>query len=131
MEKDSGLYNLNKGYAKQEKQDLLNDNPIAKDASGGRGGSWMSKHSQSKIGGGSPLHDKGDSGHKKKFNYGDGLDKERTKKHKKKVDHKMDGSHSTMIKTSPNKMKGDLDKDGKMSGYEAKRQAAIEKNMKK
>ena len=61
MEKDSGLYNLNKGYAKQEKQDLLNDNPIAKDASGGRGGSWMSKHSQSKIGGGSPLMElKGD-----------------------------------------------------------------------
>jgi hypothetical protein len=28
-------------------------------------------------------------------------------------------------------MKGDLDKDGKMSGYESKRQAAIEKNMKK
>ena len=131
MEKDSGLYNLNKGYAKQEKQDLLNDNPIAKDASGGRGGSWMSKHSQSKIGDGSPLHNQGDPGHKKRFNYGDGLDKERTKKHKKKVDHKMDGSHSTMIKTSPNKMKGDLDKDGKMSGYEAKRQAAIEKNMKK
>ena len=58
---ESGLYNLNKGYAKQEKQDLMNDNPIAKDASGGRGGSWMSKHSQSKIGGGSPLMElKGD-----------------------------------------------------------------------
>ena len=54
---ESGLYNLNKGYAKQEKQDLLNDNPIAKDASGGRGGSWMSKHSQSKMGG-SPLMQK-------------------------------------------------------------------------
>jgi len=52
---ESGLYNLNKGYAGQEKKDLMNDNPIAKDASGGRGGSWMSKHSQSKIGGGSPL----------------------------------------------------------------------------
>mgnify|MGYP003626678771 FL=1 len=26
-------------------------------------------------------------------------------------------------------MKGDLDKDGKMSGYESKRQMAIEKNM--
>ncbi|GAG53228.1 unnamed protein product, partial [marine sediment metagenome] len=51
MEKDSGLYNLNKGYAPQEKKDLMNDNPIAKDASGGRGGSWMSKHSQSKVGG--------------------------------------------------------------------------------
>jgi len=32
---------------------------------------------------------------------------------------------------APMEMKGDLDKDGKMSGYEAKRQAAIEKNMKK
>lgn len=32
---------------------------------------------------------------------------------------------------SPLGMKGDLDKDGKMSGYESKRQAAIEKNMKK
>ena len=32
---------------------------------------------------------------------------------------------------SPLGMKGDLDKDGKMSGYESKRQVAIEKNMKK
>lgn len=32
---------------------------------------------------------------------------------------------------SPLSMKGDLDKDGKMSLYESKRQAAIEKNMKK
>ena len=29
------------------------------------------------------------------------------------------------------KMKGDLNKDGKMSGYETARQTAIEKNMKK
>jgi len=29
---------------KQEKSNLMNDNPVAKDASGGRGGSWMSKH---------------------------------------------------------------------------------------
>jgi len=42
---------------KQEKYDLLHDNPVAKDASGGRGGSWMSKHaSQSRMSGGSPLH---------------------------------------------------------------------------
>ena len=52
---ESPVENQNKGYAGQEKQDLLNDNPIDKDASGGRDGSWMSKHSQSKIGGGSPL----------------------------------------------------------------------------
>ena len=42
---------------KQERYDLLHDNPVAKDASGGREGSWMSKHSQSHIG--SPLHRKG------------------------------------------------------------------------
>ena len=52
MDYGSPAENQNKGYAKQEKKDLLNDNPIAKDASGGR--SWMSKHSQSKMGG-SPL----------------------------------------------------------------------------
>ena len=40
------IMNQNKGYAKQEKHDLMHDNPVAKDASGGR--SWMSKHSQSK-----------------------------------------------------------------------------------
>ena len=39
---------------KQERSNLMSDNPVAKDASGGRG-SWMSKHSQSKMGGGSPL----------------------------------------------------------------------------
>jgi hypothetical protein len=49
MDYGSPAENQNKGYAKQEKKDLLNDNPIAKDASGGR--SWMSKHSQSKMGG--------------------------------------------------------------------------------
>ena len=34
--------------AKQERKDLLQDNPVAKDASGGR--SWMSKHSKSGMG---------------------------------------------------------------------------------
>jgi len=49
------MQNQNKGYAKQERKDLMNDNPIAKDASGGR--SWMSKHSQSRFGS-SPLQQK-------------------------------------------------------------------------
>ena len=40
------MQNQNKGYAKQERKDLMSDNPIVKDASGGR--SWMSKHSQQK-----------------------------------------------------------------------------------
>ena len=44
----SPYYNQNKGYAKQERKDLLQDNPVAKDASGGR--SWMSKHSKSGMG---------------------------------------------------------------------------------
>ena len=41
-----------------------------------------------------------------------------------------DGHHRSK-KPSPAQMQGDLDKDGKMSSYEGKRQAAIEKNMKK
>jgi|14BtaG_2_1085337.scaffolds.fasta_scaffold95614_1 hypothetical protein len=40
------LKNQNKGYAAQEKKDLLNDNPVAKVASGG---SWMSKHISSPL----------------------------------------------------------------------------------
>tara|TARA_B110000444_G_C18480588_1_gene428967 strand:+ start:258 stop:635 length:378 start_codon:yes stop_codon:yes gene_type:complete len=47
------VHNQNKGYASQEKKDLMNDNPIAKDASGGR--SWMSQHSKSGFGS-SPLN---------------------------------------------------------------------------
>ena len=35
-----------------------------------------------------------------------------------------------MKKKSPTKQLGDLNKDGKMSGYETARQTAIEKNMK-
>tara|TARA_R110000822_G_C15024843_1_gene463571 strand:+ start:461 stop:619 length:159 start_codon:yes stop_codon:yes gene_type:complete len=44
--------NLNKGYGsemespKQERKNLMNDNPVASRASGG---SWMSKHSQSRM----------------------------------------------------------------------------------
>ena len=45
--------NLNKGYAGQEKKDLLNDNPIARDASGGR--PMILKHMSSSRMGGSPL----------------------------------------------------------------------------
>mgnify|MGYP003145169100 CR=1 FL=1 len=41
MPYDSALPNQNKGYAKQEKKDLMNDMPIDKRASGG---SFMSKH---------------------------------------------------------------------------------------
>ena len=37
---------------------------------------------------------------------------------------------SSMYYKNPMPMLGDLDKDGKMSGYESKRQAAIEKNTK-
>ena len=45
------MQNQNKGYAAQEKKDLLGDMPIDKVASGG---SWMSKH-VTQMGGGSPL----------------------------------------------------------------------------
>ena len=36
MDYGSPAENQNKGYAKQEKKDLMNDNPVARDASGGR-----------------------------------------------------------------------------------------------
>ena len=49
--------NLNKGYAGQEKKDLLNDNPIARDASGGR--PMILKHMSGSRMGGSPLMQKG------------------------------------------------------------------------
>ena len=59
-EDGSAMPNLNKGYghesAGQERSNLMNDNPIASRASGG---SFMSKHSQSRVGGGSPLMQKG------------------------------------------------------------------------
>ena len=42
--------------AKQEKYDLLHDNPVAKDASGGR--PWIAKHFKSSM---SPLKEKHDS----------------------------------------------------------------------
>ena len=48
MPYESALPNQNKGYAKQEKKDLMNDMPIDKRASGG---SYLSKHMS-----GSPLH---------------------------------------------------------------------------
>ena len=41
----SPMQNQNKGYAKQERKDLMQDMPVVKDAMGGR--SWMSKHSKS------------------------------------------------------------------------------------
>ena len=81
------IMNQNKGYAKQEKHDLMHDNPVAKDASGGR--SWMSKHSQSKIGGSPLTHEL--------RKYGDGKDNERRKAHLKKVKHDRNGKHSQFI----------------------------------
>ena len=61
--------NLNKGYAKQEKSDLMNDNPIASRASVG---SFMSQHTQSGMGG-SPLMQKEDFKGKKPDANGNGV----------------------------------------------------------
>ena len=47
MGHESPAKNQNKGYAKQERKDLMQDMPIVKDAMGGR--SWMSKHSKSAL----------------------------------------------------------------------------------
>jgi|TARA_R110000824_G_scaffold2150_1_gene10195 hypothetical protein len=65
----SPLNNLNKGYAKQEKSDLMNDNPIASRASVG---SFMSQHTQSGMGG-SPLMQKEDFKGKKPDANGNGV----------------------------------------------------------
>jgi len=43
-------YGTRKGESiKQEKYNLMHDDPVAKDASGGRDMSWMSKHSKSAM----------------------------------------------------------------------------------
>ena len=63
--------NLNKGYANQEKSDLMNDNPIARDASSGR--PMILKHMSGSKG--SPLH-----------SFEGGL-------HAKNVKHSKDGEH--------------------------------------
>ena len=73
-EDGSAMPNLNKGYghesAGQERSNLMNDNPIASRASGG---SFMSKHSQSRIGGGSPLMQKEDFKGEKPDKNGNGV----------------------------------------------------------
>jgi len=58
MDYGSPAANQNKGYAKQEKKDLLKDNPIARDASGGR--PWIVKHYKSSMG--SPVKQYEDKG---------------------------------------------------------------------
>jgi len=78
----SPIANQNKGYesAGQEKSNLMNDNPIASRASGG---SFMSKHSQSRLGG-SPLMQKFGG------NEGDESDKTKLKVKEVKEDAKKD-----------------------------------------
>ena len=138
--------NLNKGYGMEsnstEKKDLMKDNPIDRSASGARGGSWMSKHSKSM---GSPMKMMKDSpmeksGARENHGYHMQTGSDNTQPKGARTDtpseywrkHQMaaDGHHRSK-KPSPAQMQGDLDKDGKMSSYEGKRQAAIEKNMKK
>ena len=79
----SPIANQNKGYesAGQEKSNLMNDNPIASRASGG---SFMSKHSQSRLGG-SPLMNKDFGG-----NEGDESDKTKLKVKEVKTEAKKD-----------------------------------------
>ena len=92
----SPITNQNKGYESdgQEKSNLMNDNPIASRASGG---TFMSQHSQSGIGG-SPLMVKGTAADHTSMGYEDDPTKKgysRWKKHfaaehapKKKLENK-------------------------------------------
>jgi len=50
---------------------------------------------------------------------------------RKKSPYEKGKAHYGKDQKNPIPMLGDLDKDGKMSGYETARQTAIEKNMKK
>ena len=90
---------------KQERKNLVNDNPMAKRASEGSPAKNLNKGYGSEVK--SPMA------------------MMKSKKPSTAFAMKMSETRSALP------MKGDLDKDGKMSGYESKRQAAIEKNMKK
>ncbi len=63
---ENPIMNQNKGYAKQEKSDLMNDNPVARDASGGR--PWISRHFRSSMG--SPVKQYEDKGSMAKMHDG-------------------------------------------------------------
>ena len=93
MMKKSPLYNQNKGYEsnKQEKKNLLSDNPIASRASG----SWMSRHSQSYMPSSSPLQQQG---------YNDRLDETLGAK---------DGKNSQSLKDRRDESKGMEKSEGK------------------
>ena len=114
--------------AKQEKYDLLHDNPVAKDASGGR--PWIAKHFKSSM---SPLKDGHEGGPEMKegmhMNYYGVSKKYPAAGHKNLMEDagaapKM---HTPFHKAGP----GDLDGDGEMSDYEANRQKKIEEAMAK
>ena len=89
---------------KQERKNLVNDNPMAERASEGSPAKNLNKGYGSEVK--SPMA------------------MMKSKKPSTAFAMKMSETKSGLP------MKGDLDKDGKMSGYESKRQAAIEKNMK-
>ena len=78
----SPMKNQNKGYAKQERKDLMQDMPIVKDAMGGR--SWMSKHSKSALHMG---HSPAEMGHESpaKMHGGDHGDDKKLENMKKKT----------------------------------------------
>ena len=66
--------------AGQERKNLLKDNPVAKDASGGR--SWMSKHSKSALRMDKPTPLKGHHSDSAMKKYGDSMAKMHTPFHK-------------------------------------------------
>ena len=82
----SPMENQNKGYAKQERKDLMQDMPIVKDAMGGR--SWMSKHSNSALRMG---HSPAEMGHESPAKH---VGSAHGAKHKEEVGHKNQGIHS-------------------------------------
>jgi len=105
---------------KQERKNLVDDNPVQKEASAlknvnkGYGQEVKSPMAMMKS---------------KKPSTAFAMKMSETKSALPMSSRKLDKMFKKGMPDSPLQMKGDLDKDGKMSGYESKRQMAIEKNM--
>ncbi len=105
---------------KQERKNLVDDNPVAKEASAlknvnkGYGQEVKSPMAMMKS---------------KKPSTAFAMKMSETRSALPMSLRKLDKMFKKGMPDSPLQMKGDLDKDGKMSGYESKRQMAIEKNM--
>jgi len=90
----SPYHNQNKGYASQERRDLLKDNPVARTAAGDR--PWIAKHYKSGMNYGSPMKNE----HMDSPMKGEHIDSPMKGEH---MDSPMKGHHSAMQMETPMK----------------------------